>query len=78
MTTMRIMISTPTTHTTMMTITCGTIGGIPRNHAVIIHELAKQTLQPILDDTEMVTEDISDKDEHSDREVYKDIKLMEA
>ena len=48
------------------------------NHAVIIHELAKQTLQPILDDTEMVTEDIGDKDEHSDREVYKDIKLMEA
>ena len=48
------------------------------NHAVIIHELAKQTLQPILDDTEMVTEDISDKDEHSDREVYKDTKLMEA
>ena len=48
------------------------------NHAVIIHELAKQTLQPTLDDTEMVTEDISNKDEHSDREVYKDTKLMEA
>ena len=48
------------------------------NHAVIIHELAKQTLQPILDDTEMVTEDISDKDEHSDKKVFDDTKLMKA
>ena len=41
------------------------------NHAVIIHELAKQTLQPTLDDTEMVTEDIRDKD-HSE---FFDVKM---